>query len=171
MEKKTAKLESRSRRRLLHAISTGGAAVAAHKILPEKWTKPIIDSVILPAHAQPSIGRANGIFTNQPAPGMAAVERPSAPGTPVWDRISNFFIKSAYAGVGTCDNLVDTDAICVAYQIDPSPANTVSIYVDGDMDSTYIYPNNYISIQHVDNSAPQHIPARLSVRSHREVGR
>ena len=40
-----------NRRKLLLGLGSGIAGVAQ---LPEKWTKPVIDSVILPAHAQTS---------------------------------------------------------------------------------------------------------------------
>ena len=42
----------RNRRRAVFALSLGGGAAYA---LPNKWTKPIVDSVIMPAHAQTSI--------------------------------------------------------------------------------------------------------------------
>lgn len=43
-----------SRRKLLKSIAAGSGAVVAGKTLPEKWTRPAIDSVLLPAHAQTS---------------------------------------------------------------------------------------------------------------------
>lgn len=43
---------SDSRRRLLKAILAGGGAVTTVKALPEKWTAPVMKTVILPAHAQ-----------------------------------------------------------------------------------------------------------------------
>jgi len=42
---------STSRRRLLTALTAGGAAVVA---APAEWTKPALKSVVLPAHAQTS---------------------------------------------------------------------------------------------------------------------
>lgn len=41
------------RRRALQALGVGGALVGAHA-LPEKWTRPVVDAVSLPAHAQTS---------------------------------------------------------------------------------------------------------------------
>lgn len=41
-----------SRRRLLKAI--GGGTVAGATLLPGHWSKPIVDTVLLPAHAQTS---------------------------------------------------------------------------------------------------------------------
>ena len=45
---------SESRRKLLKSIAAGTGAVVAGKSLPEIWTKPVVDSVLLPAHAQTS---------------------------------------------------------------------------------------------------------------------
>lgn len=43
-----------SRRRLLKSIAGAGGVYAAGKMLPEQWTKPVVDAVSLPAHAQTS---------------------------------------------------------------------------------------------------------------------
>jgi len=40
-----------SRRRLLKKLAAGSGALGAVSALPEKWRKPVVDSVILPAHA------------------------------------------------------------------------------------------------------------------------
>jgi hypothetical protein len=45
----------KSRRKLLKSIAIGGGAIAVAKTLPESWTKPVIDSVILPAHGVASV--------------------------------------------------------------------------------------------------------------------
>ncbi len=54
------KLASEGRRRLLKSLAAGGAAAA---FLPEKWTKPVIDRILVPAHAQGS-PCLHGIYTN-----------------------------------------------------------------------------------------------------------
>ena len=41
-----------SRRRLLKSITIGTSTVFAGNALPNKWTKPLVDSVVLPIHAQ-----------------------------------------------------------------------------------------------------------------------
>ena len=43
---------SRDRRKLLKTLTAGGGAALVGKVAPEQWTKPIVDSVLLPAHAQ-----------------------------------------------------------------------------------------------------------------------
>ena len=48
------KKSSESRRNLLKSITAGGGAVIAGKTLPESWSRPVVDSVLLPAHAQTS---------------------------------------------------------------------------------------------------------------------
>jgi anaerobic selenocysteine-containing dehydrogenase len=44
-----------SRRKLLKSIAAGTGAVVAGKSLPESWSRPVVDSVMLPAHAATSI--------------------------------------------------------------------------------------------------------------------
>ena len=73
-----------SRRKLLKSIAAGSGAIVAGKSLPESWSRPVVDSVMLPAHAQtspatPSSGGTppagdtspaiNGVFTNYPVNG------------------------------------------------------------------------------------------------------
>ena len=42
------------RRNALKAMAAGGGAVTTAAMLPEKWAKPIVDGITLPAHAQTS---------------------------------------------------------------------------------------------------------------------
>lgn len=48
------KKASESRRKLLKSIAAGSGTIIAGKNLPEKWTEPVINTVLLPAHAQTS---------------------------------------------------------------------------------------------------------------------
>ncbi len=41
-----------SRRKLLKSIAAGSGAVVAGKALPEAWSKPIVNSIVLPVHAE-----------------------------------------------------------------------------------------------------------------------
>ena len=43
-----------SRRDLLKALAATGGAITATTMLPEKWTQPVVDVGVLPAHAQTS---------------------------------------------------------------------------------------------------------------------
>lgn len=51
--------ESKHRRKLLGVIAAGGAAA---NLLPMKWSKPVVDSVLLPAHAEMSPGSLLSTF-------------------------------------------------------------------------------------------------------------
>ena len=47
-------MSDKSRRKLLKSIAAGSGAVIAGKSLPDSWSRPVVDSVMLPAHAQTS---------------------------------------------------------------------------------------------------------------------
>ena len=40
------------RRKVLQKILIGGGIAAGSAMLPDKWTKPVVDAIIAPAHAQ-----------------------------------------------------------------------------------------------------------------------
>ena len=48
----TNKKSNDSRRKLLKSLAAGSGAVVAGKNLPESWSKPVIDTVMIPAHAE-----------------------------------------------------------------------------------------------------------------------
>lgn len=55
-----------SRRNILKTFSAGSGVVAAGSVLPEAWVKPIVNQVVLPAHAQTtddSDASAGGVTT------------------------------------------------------------------------------------------------------------
>ncbi|MGA8259330.1 MAG: twin-arginine translocation signal domain-containing protein [Arenicellales bacterium] len=60
--------EVRSRRNLLKSLAAGGGALVTAKSLPGSWVAPVVDSVVLPAHAAtsahlPSAGAAALVTT------------------------------------------------------------------------------------------------------------
>jgi len=57
-------VSDKKRRRLLKSIAAGSGAVITGKTLPESWTRPIVDSVALPAHAETSPACCEGVFCN-----------------------------------------------------------------------------------------------------------
>ena len=46
------KTSNKKRRKLLRSIAAGSGVAVAGKLLPDAWSKPVINSIILPAHAQ-----------------------------------------------------------------------------------------------------------------------
>lgn len=61
---------NRARRRLLKAIAGGGGLAYSNAALPRNWSRPVIDSVVLPAHAQ-----TTGVTDTTSGP-----DRPNRPG-------------------------------------------------------------------------------------------
>lgn len=45
---------SEGRRKLLKTIAAGSGVIVVGKSLPDNWSKPVVDAVMLPAHAQTS---------------------------------------------------------------------------------------------------------------------
>ena len=52
-------MKDQSRRNLLRALSVGGVASAAN--LPTSWSRPVVESVVLPAHAQTTAVSTNAL--------------------------------------------------------------------------------------------------------------
>ena len=73
-----------SKRTLLKALAGTGAAVA---LVPEQWSKPVLNSVSLPAHAQTTTGDQFGGAIND---GLGSLDKPSG----ILDRL----IQPAHAG-------------------------------------------------------------------------
>jgi len=63
---KTDNKNSSSRRKILKSIAIGGGAVVTAKSLPQQWTKPVLDQVMLPAHAEMSGVAAGTYVTGSP---------------------------------------------------------------------------------------------------------
>jgi len=62
----TDKISIKNRRKLLKSVLAGSGAIIVGKNLPESWSRPIVDSVILPVHAQTSrIATANESLQTQ----------------------------------------------------------------------------------------------------------
>jgi hypothetical protein len=99
-----------ARRRLVKALVGSGSILAAGKMLPEEWTRPVVESVVLPAHAQ-ATGTVAGLFSGDLeilGPGPAASN--PAPGSSILD----FFVSPAHAQNGLSCNVVTSLLISVS---------------------------------------------------------
>ncbi len=47
-------LENKGRRKAIKKIAAGVGAVATYNVLPKQWTRPIVDQIVMPAHAATS---------------------------------------------------------------------------------------------------------------------
>ena len=110
-----------ARRKVLKTIAAGGGAVALGKSLPEQWSKPVVDSVLVPAHAQATPG---------PQRSVVLVELQQA------SSLLDFFVGTANAAapcVPPTAFCVDRDGNTVTYNIDgftqTAPANDSTVTV------------------------------------------
>lgn len=124
-----------SRRRLLKTALLGGASVTAFKLAPESWTRPVVEAVSLPAHAQTSLTLPDGSW--------ASVAESIGPGPArdrgLGERLLNAILPEARAGLaplppdgcgvfGICIDTVDDNTIFVrigfdGFQLDSGNAN------------------------------------------------
>jgi len=62
-----------SRRRLIKILMGSGAAVALARVAPERWTRPVVQAVVLPAHAQMS-HVLNGTYHAEVTAALASID-------------------------------------------------------------------------------------------------
>lgn len=86
-DSKTSSTPSSARR----LIVTGGALAGAGLLLPERWTRPVVQSVLLPAHAQTTPG------TGQPCPPVVIAGRQLSCDTQVAE-----FLVATFSFDGEC---------------------------------------------------------------------
>jgi hypothetical protein len=111
------KLASEGRRLLIKSLAAGGATVA---FLPEKWTKPVIDRILVPAHAQGSLGSLYGIYTNE-GNRFGSNDQPHG----LFERLANMLIPAAHAAPLN----VSCNSLCIAFDVRAN--NSVIGYVVG----------------------------------------
>ena len=80
-----------ARRRLLQIMAVGGTAAI---VLPEKWVKPLVDAVIVPAHAAGSVVPVFGTFGNHGTLAVAVAD--SGQGN-FLERVAGMVVGSAHA--------------------------------------------------------------------------
>ena len=96
---------SPARRRLLRVLAGAGGVVATGALLPEKWTQPLVNRVLVPAHAQaPAISYSGG--SSGSGPGPAAREG-------LGHRILNAVIPPANAADGPNGFLQSPINVCI----------------------------------------------------------
>lgn len=123
---------NKSRRTLLKSIAAGGGAVVAGKTLPDTWKKPVIDSVMLPAHAQTSDEDFSGLYSTQGSIARADGTGRESPGQlakGLGRRLLDWVVPAAHAD-HVLQEICDEDYNLV-FEIPPgSGTRTVQICVD-----------------------------------------
>ena len=113
-----------TRRTLLKSLAVGGGGVIAVKTLPREWMKPIVDSVIVPVHAQSSV--TYGL--------SAQVVVTHSGDNPADDAVQNTYGPGTHELVGASDSM-DFE---ISGTIDPGIAQSVEVIIDatgGDLDT------------------------------------
>jgi hypothetical protein len=126
-----------ARRRLFQIMAVGGTAAV---VLPEKWVKPVVDALIVPAHAAGSVVRVQGIYGNSGP--LQTVD--SGRGN-VLERFAGAFMGSAHAAELPPSPCGLANSTCIAFDIAGLPSTTVQVFADGNSNTATIYPNNFIS--------------------------
>ena len=132
-----------ARRRLFQILAVGGTAAV---VLPAKWVKPVVDAVIVPAHAAGSVvGRVGGIYGN----GGGAQVVQNTNGASVLERFAGMIIGSAHAAavpLTTCGSLTNPNTVCISFSIPSAPGTNVTVAASNQGSSSVpqIYPNNAI---------------------------
>lgn len=120
-----------ARRAILKSMAMGSGAIATGKMMPEKWARPVIDSVVLPAHAITSnIQLLSGLY-NGPAT-FASLQTPGANGVLLAENagyaeyILDFFVPKSHASHNISDFCAAVPAITIF--VDQN-TNTVDICI------------------------------------------
>ena len=102
-DKKTEQGKNKARRTILKTLVTGGSALTAAKVTPDQWIKPVVESVIIPSHAQTTGGGAGNPAGGFAAAGVVVDNYKHGSGElfareDISDELLEFFMPSAQAG-------------------------------------------------------------------------
>jgi hypothetical protein len=121
-------MSDQSRRKILKSIAAGSGAIVAGKSLPESWSRPVVDSVLLPAHAQTS-DTANGPFA-----GTATTQVPALKSDSIFAQATDSLVPQAHAADGF------EPYVCVQPN-STNDAATVTVLVDNNGPRQYLFTN------------------------------
>lgn len=117
-----------SRRRVLKTALMGGASITAFKLAPESWTRPVVEAVSLPAHAQTSLALPDGPWSSggeSDGPGPARDRG-------LGDRLLNAILPEAQAGKDVLPPLIPFGCGFFGICIEKVDDNTIFVRVGFD---------------------------------------
>ena len=131
------------RRNLLRAFAIGGGTVITVKSLPENWIKPVVDSVVLPVHAQTSapIGSSGPTIVNYSVDMAISDNFTGAAGPFILNYDVTGITPTSDATLDITDLIADVEnaAENVAVSIDSTPVGT---FFGGGGDNSCPTPNS-----------------------------
>jgi hypothetical protein len=95
--------KANARRKLLKGIVAGSGVVIAGKTLPESWSRPVVDSVMLPVHA----------MTSGPASYTGASEQVSIDTNTLMAGVLGGLVEEAHAVTGPPPEIIYTHVTCI----------------------------------------------------------
>ncbi len=120
-----------SRRKMLKSVAVGGGAIATAHALPSKWTSPVVNMVVTPAHAQTSVTAPSivpGVYSTSSPLAIAPASSTSGPQFALLDML----ISSANAQTVARGHLIDD--ICATDDDATTPGmSNLHIRVNADM--------------------------------------
>jgi len=132
-------MSSESRRNLLKSIAAGTGVVVAGKSLPDMWSRPVVESVLLPAHAQTSqIPLISGVLSTTTFVLSDLGQSNKSFASNNSDKTSDpfsFLIKEAHADNNTareiCDGDLATGDITIMFNVPAGPLpKTVDVCIE-----------------------------------------
>ena len=96
-EVKSSEDKNSGRRKLLKSVVAGGGAVTVAKMLPDQWARPVVDSVMLPSHAQTSMAAIGAFLSSGPIT-MLSVPTQQLADQGFSEELLEFFTPAAHAG-------------------------------------------------------------------------
>lgn len=126
-----------ARRRLFQILAVGGTAAV---VLPEKWVKPAVDAVIVPAHAAGSVVRVSGVFGNNGSNRFGDNGRGG-----MLERFAGLLMSSANAATAPPGTLTNPNTICISFEIAATPPYAVQVVAGRSSFTTTLNPDNTIN--------------------------
>lgn len=122
-EKLDSPVTAEGRRRLLKTLAVSGATAA---LLPEKWVKPLIDKILVPAHAQTSVVSFDGIYVNIDK-NLATTYVPNS----LFERLANTLVPAAHAASQSilAQPLLSCSNVCIEFTVSGNSVNVRARYL------------------------------------------
>ena len=131
-----------SRRKLLKTMAAGSGAVIAGKSMPEQWTKPVINSVLLPGHAVTSCNITGTMTAYAPRDSPALGNPIAIPGSVTYYSVSGDSATEVVPQISVTPGITDTfnlttnfsppvtDFSGTSQNLAPDPANGTFAFED-----------------------------------------